>query len=182
VRLPLGIWGMAVAHFGLAITVFAITGVSAWKQETSGFLMPGQSLDIGGYTVQLDDVRRLEGANYIAEEGQFAISRGQRELGDLVAERRFYPVRQMSTTESAIRTRATGDLYVTIGEPSPERGWPVHLYIYPFAMWLWVGSGVLTLGGVLSIADRGRRSLKARKTAPAKASRDKVGTDTGATA
>ena len=174
--MPLGVWGMAVAHFGLAITVFAITGVSAWKEEASAFLMPGQSLEIAGYTVELDDVRRLEGANYIAEEGQFAISRGQRELGDLVAERRFYPVRQMSTTESAIRTRSTGDLYVTIGEPSQERGWPVFLYVYPFAMWLWVGSGVLTLGGVLSIADRGRRSLKARKSAPAPADSEKAAT------
>ena len=163
INLPLGIWGMAVAHFGLAITVFAITGVSAWKQETSAFLMPGQSLQIAGYTVELDDVRRFDGANYVAEEGRFAISRGQRDLGELVAERRFYPVRQMSTTESAIRTRGTGDLYISFGEPSRERGWPVHVYIYPFAMWLWIGSAILTLGGVLSIADRGRRALTARK-------------------
>ncbi len=32
-------------------------------------------------------------------------------------------------------------------------------------MWLWIGSAILTLGGVLSIADRGRRSLTARKPA-----------------
>ena len=125
--------------------------------------MPGQSLQIAGYTVELDDVRRFDGANYVAEEGRFAISRGQRDLGELVAERRFYPVRQMSTTESAIRTRGTGDLYISFGEPSRERGWPVHVYIYPFAMWLWIGSAILTLGGVLSIADRGRRALTARK-------------------
>ncbi|WP_300542241.1 heme lyase CcmF/NrfE family subunit [Maricaulis sp.] len=165
-RLPLGIWGMAVAHFGLAVTVFAITGVSAWKQETSAFMMPGQSLQLGGYTLTLDDVRRTERANFVSEEGAFSVTRGQRDLGGLVAERRFYPVRQMSTTESAIRTRATGDLYVTLGEPSPERGWPVHAYIYPFAMWLWIGSAILALGGLLSIADRGRRALAARRPAP----------------
>jgi cytochrome c-type biogenesis protein CcmF len=164
-NLPLGIWGMAVAHFGLAITVFAITGVSAWKQETSAFLMPGQSIEIAGYTLDLDDVSRIEGANYRAELGAFTVSRGQVELGELVAERRFYPVRQMSTTESAIRSRPTGDLYVTLGEPSRERGWPVHVYVYPFAMWLWIGSAILALGGVLSIADRGRRALGTRQEA-----------------
>ena len=73
----------------------------------------------------------------------------------------------MSTTESAIRTRATGDLYVTIGEPVADRGWPVHAYVYPFAMWLWIGSAILALGGFLSIADRGRRALTARKDKPA---------------
>ena len=106
---------------------------------------------------------RVEGANYRAELGTFTVSRGQVGLGELVAERRFYPVRQMSTTESAIRSRPAGDLYVTLGEPSRERGWPVHVYVYPFAMWLWIGSAILALGGVLSIADRGRRALGTRQ-------------------
>ncbi|MHA6289546.1 heme lyase CcmF/NrfE family subunit [Maricaulis sp. CAU 1757] len=158
-RLPLGIWGMVVAHLGLAVLVFAITGVSAWKQETSAFLMPGQSVTLGGYDVQLSDVRRLEGPNFRAEEGRFDVTRGQRQLGEMVAERRFYNVRGMSTTESAIRARPTGDLYVTIGEPVVDRGWPVFVYVYPFAMWLWIGSAIIALGGVLSMADRGRRRL-----------------------
>ncbi|WP_203292525.1 heme lyase CcmF/NrfE family subunit [Maricaulis parjimensis] len=162
-NLPLGIWGMIVAHLGLAVTIFAITGVSAWKQEASAFLMPGQSMRMGAYTLTLDDVQRQDGANYITEMGQFSAARGQRPMGEMVAERRYYPVRQMSTTESAIRTRLTGDLYVTIGEPVQDRGWPVHAYVYPFAVWLWIGSAILALGGFLSIADRGRRALIARK-------------------
>ena len=167
-RLPLGIWGMAVAHFGLAVVVFAITGVSAWKQETSAFLMPGQHLDIRQLTITLDRVEQVEGRNYVAERGHLTARRDQQVVSQLTAERRLYPVRGMSTTESAIHARATGDLYVTIGQPSPERGWPVHVYLYPFAMWLWIGSAVLGLGGLLSIADRGRRSLVA-KAAPVQA-------------
>jgi cytochrome c biogenesis factor len=30
-------------------------------------------------------------------------------------------------------------------------------------MWLWIGSAILALGGVLSIADRGRRALGTRQ-------------------
>lgn len=161
-RLPLGIWGMAVAHFGLAVVVFAITGVSAWKQETSAFLMPGQHLDIRQLTLTLDRVEQVEGSNYVAERGHLTARRDQQVVSQLTAERRLYPVRGMSTTESAIHARVTGDLYVTIGQPSPERGWPVYVYLYPFAMWLWIGSAILGLGGILSIADRGRRSLVAK--------------------
>jgi cytochrome c-type biogenesis protein CcmF len=161
-RLPLGIWGMAVAHFGVAIVVFAITGVSAWKQEASAFLMPGEHLDIRELAITLDDVRQYEGSNYIAEQGRFTVRRGQQVVADMTAERRLYPVRGMSTTESAIHARATGDVYVTIGQPSPEHGWPVHVYLYPFAVWLWVGSAVLGLGGLLSLLDRGRRALAAK--------------------
>lgn len=162
-NLPLGIWGMIVSHFGLAVLIFAITGVSAWKTDTRAFLMPGQSLEIAGYTVELTDVRRVDGSNYDAEEGEFAVSRAGQDLGSMVAERRFYPVRQMSTTESAVLGRLHGDLYVTIGEPVRDLGWAVHIYRYPFAMWLWIGGSILAFGGVLSIADRGRRSLRSGK-------------------
>ena len=164
INLPLGLWGMVVSHFGLALLIFAITGVSVWKQETRAYLMPDQSLEIAGYSVELSDVRRIEGANYISEIGDFDVSRSGRDITQMSAERRFYPVRQMATTESAIHTLWNGDLYVTIGEPVQNRGWPVQIYIYPFAIWLWIGGTIIALGGLLAILDRGRRSLSARKS------------------
>jgi len=162
-NLPLGIWGMIVSHLGLAVLVFAITGVSAWKTETRAFLQPGQEISIAGYDLALAGVSRVDRDNFVAEEGVFVVSRGQDDRGEIRAERRYYPVRSMSTTESGIQTTAWRDLYVTIGEPVATRGWPVHVYIYPLAVWLWIGSAIVALGGMLSIADRGRRSLVTRK-------------------
>lgn len=162
VNLPLSIWGMIVAHLGVAILVIAITGVGAWKSETRARLMPGATIELAGYTVELEGVRAIEGANYQGEEGEFVVTRSGRTLGRLVAEQRFYPVRRMSTTESAVMGRGSGDLYVTIGDYSEGRGWAVHVYHYPLAIWLWIGGGILALGGALAIADRGRRSLRAK--------------------
>jgi len=162
-NLPLGIWGMFVSHLGVAMIVFAITGVSAWNQEERAFLQTGRgassTLQIAGYDITLVEVRDLRRENYIGDEGVLELSRNGRVLETMTAERRFYPVRQMPTTESAIATRWWGDVYATIGPEVPGRGWPVHIYLYPFALLLWIGGGVASLGGVLSIADRGRRSL-----------------------
>lgn len=166
-NLPLGIWGMSVSHLGLAMIVFAITGVSAWNQEARAFLEPGNALQISGYEVTLVEVQDLRRENYVGDEGILELSRDGRVLDTLVAERRFYPVRQMPTTESAIATRWWGDVYVTIGPEVPGRGWPVHVYLYPFALLLWIGGGVAALGGVLSIADRGRRSLGSSRSGTA---------------
>tara|TARA_R110000868_G_scaffold257504_1_gene514646 strand:+ start:652 stop:2652 length:2001 start_codon:yes stop_codon:yes gene_type:complete len=163
VRLPTAIWGMTVAHLGLAVIIFAVTGVSAWKDETSAFLMPGQSVQLDDYTVELVDVSRTDRENFVSQAGTFAITRGGRDIGVMTAERRYYPVREMSTTEAGIRASLTGDLYVTIGETVADRGWAVHVYLYPLAVWLWIGSALLALGGVLAIADQGRRALTARR-------------------
>lgn len=166
-RLPLAIWGMTVSHFGLAVAIFAITGVSAWKSETLGYLQPGGQLELGGYTVMLSDVSPVEGENYIGERGNFVISLGSASLGELQAEQRFYPVRGMATTESAVLTRPHVDVYVTIGREVEGLGWPVHAYIFPFAVWLWIGGVILALGAVMALADRGRRSLGKREAVPA---------------
>ncbi len=164
-NLPLGIWGMTVAHLGVAVLVMAITGVGAWKTETRAFMQPGTTLEMGRYEISLAAVTRSDRDNFIAEEGVFTVSRAGSGIGEIRAERRFYPVRGMSTTESGIHGTALRDLYITIGEPVATRGWPVHVYIYPLALWLWIGSGILVIGGLLSIADRGRRSLLARAPA-----------------
>jgi cytochrome c-type biogenesis protein CcmF len=139
--------------------------VSAWKDEASAFLMPGQSMQLDDYTIELVDVVRSDRDNFVSQAGTLAVSRNGRELGHMVAERRFYPVREMATTESAIRARLDGDLYVTIGEGVEGRGWAVHAYLYPLAVWLWIGSALLALGGLLALGDRGRRALTARKPA-----------------
>ena len=158
-NLPLGIWGMIVAHLGLAVAIIAITGVSAWKHETRAFMAEGESVALGGYVITLAEVNQAREANYIAEVGRFEASRNGEVVTDIMSESRFYPVRGMGTTEAGIVGRIQGDLYVTIGERVEGRGWPVHIYIYPLAIWLWIGSVILALGGFLSILDRGRRSL-----------------------
>ena len=160
-NLPLGIWGMIISHVGVGILVFAITGVSVWKTESRAFMVPGDQLEAGSYTVELTDVRRIDRDNFNAEEGTFRVLQGARELGEMTAERRFYPVRRMSTTESAVLTRWTGDVYVTIGEPVGDRGWPVHIYLYPFAVWLWIGGRHRGRGRCAG--DRGSRPAPAQR-------------------
>ncbi|WP_300526817.1 heme lyase CcmF/NrfE family subunit [Maricaulis sp.] len=164
-NLPLGIWGMIVAHLGLAVAIIAITGVSAWKHEARAFMAEGDRVEIGSYVITLAEVNQAQEANYVAEVGRFEASRNGVRVTDIVSESRFYPVRGMGTTEAGIVGRIQGDLYVTIGERVEGRGWPVHIYVYPLAVWLWIGSLILALGGLLSILDRGRRSL-GRKPVP----------------
>ena len=163
-NLPLGIWGMLVSHLGLAVLIVAITGVSVWKQETRAFLEPGQTITLGGHTIQLVDVVRQDEDNYNAAVGRFDLTRAGGSEHEVTASRRFYPVRGMYTTESGIDANLAGDVYVTIGDPVEGRGWPVHVYLYPLAVWLWIGSVILSLGGLLAILDQGRRSLSARKS------------------
>jgi len=165
VSIPLAVWAMNVAHIGVAIMAFGAVGAGALRTESIQFMQVGDSVEIvGERAVVLLDVVSAPGANYAAERARFAVMRGDRVLGEVAAERRYYPVRGMGTAEAGIRTTVAGDVYITIGVQMGERGWPVHISFFPFTVWLWIGVGIIGLGGALAITSHeiGRASCRER--------------------
>ena len=77
-------------------------------------------------------------------------------------EKRFYPVQQMSTTEAGIAGGLTRDLYLALGE-NQGAGIVLRTWIKPFAMWLWIGAGIMALGGIFSLTDRRFRLAVGRR-------------------
>ena len=142
--------GMTIAHLGLAVVVIGVMGAGVWRTEAVRLMNVGDVISVGGFDATLAGVENVEGPNYVAETARFAVVRDGRALGDLAAERRFYPVRQMQTTEAAIRGTMLGDLYITLGERRTDAGWAVKAWYNPFVFWLWFGSGLMALGGVVA--------------------------------
>ncbi len=152
-RLPRADWGKAVAHAGLGLTIFAIAGHLAWQTEDIRVARVGDSFDVGGYTVTLQDVRRVEGPNYISTMADMRVQRGRQDFV-LNPEKRIYPVAGMPTTEAGIDYGFWRDVYLVLGDPQEGGGFAVRSYIKPFASWLWAGCIIMALGGVVSLSDR----------------------------
>ena len=81
----------------------------------------------------------------------------------------------MPTTEAAIHTMVSGDLYAVIGDRKDDDAYVTRLYFNPLVVWIWTGILIMVLGAVLSLTDRRYRigaPVKRRKqksTALAKA-------------
>jgi cytochrome c-type biogenesis protein CcmF len=167
-RLPRADWGKAVAHGGLGVTMAGIAAMMAWQQEDIRVLQVGEQFDIAGYTLQLDEVHKEDGPNYFATLATFTLSNDGREIAKMKPEKREYPVAQMPTTEAALDNAFLRDIYVVIGDPQIGGGWAVRSYYKPLANWIWGGSLLMALGGVLSLSDRRYRvAAGARKLAKA---------------
>ncbi|WP_281825644.1 heme lyase CcmF/NrfE family subunit [Jannaschia rubra] len=166
-RLPGADWGKALAHGGLGITIFGVAALTAWQREAIEVLQVGDRLSEGRYEVVLTGVNRVQGPNYVATRGDFAIFDDGRELGTLHPEKRVYPVARMPTTEAGIDSGFTRDIYVVIGDPQAGGGWAVRLYIKPFANWIWGGAIIMALGGLLSLGDRRYRVAAGARKVPA---------------
>jgi len=153
-RLPRADWGRAVAHAGLGVTMFAIAGLSAWEQEDIRIVQLGDSFDVGAFTLTLERVEKVKGPNYFSTMGIVLLEKGGREISRLEPEKRTYPVTRMPTTEAAIDYRFLRDVYVVIGDKQDDGGWAMRTYIKPLANWIWGGSILMALGGLLSLSDR----------------------------
>lgn len=166
-RLPRADWGKAVGHAGFAITLFGVSALTAWQVEDIRVARVGDSYEVGSYTLTLDAVREdVRGPNWIATEADVTFSRNGKIIEQLTTEKRFYPVAGMPTTEAAISNGFFRDLYVVIGDPQEGGGFALRSHVKPFANWIWAGSIIMALGGVLSLSDRRHRVAAGARRRP----------------
>jgi len=164
-RLPRADWGKAVAHAGFGITIAGVAAMMAWETEDIRVVQEGETFELSGFTLVLEDVQQVQGPNYASTMAQVSLSRDGREIATLYPEKRFYPVARMPTTEAALDIGFWRDVYVVIGDPQSNGGWAVRTYYKPLANWIWGGSILMALGGALSLTDRRYRiAAGARKT------------------
>ena len=168
-RLPRADWGKLLGHAGLGVIFIGISGLMAWQVEDIRVAKVGETFNVAGYDVTLEDVTREPGPNYISTIATMRVARDGREIAVLRPEKRVYPVEAVPTTEAAIHQTLWRDLYLVIGDPQNGGGWAVRTFIKPFALWIWMGFVIMALGGVVSLTDR--RYRVAAGAARAKAAR-----------
>ncbi len=165
-NMPRSAWGAAIAHAGMGVAILGMTGSLAWETEHLQIMRPGDRIEVAGYEVQFDGVQAARGPNYDAARGTFRVYRD----GDLVEvmqpETRRFANPPMVTTEAAIRPRNFGDLYAVVGESNGDGGFATRIYHKPMINWLWIGSLMMAVGGLVSLSDRRHRvGAPARKRA-----------------
>ena len=159
-NLPLGAWGMALAHAGVGIFILGAVVETAFKVESARALPIGGEISAGPWKVQLKDVQIVEGPNYLAEQGRLAVVdvEGQKREREVTSERRFFPAGGQTTTEVGLDFRGLDDVYVVMGERSAtdagEPAWVVRLYWNPWARLIFIGPALMALGGLVSLLDR----------------------------
>ncbi len=152
----------ALAHAGLGVTLMGVAGTTAWRSEALEVLGPGQTMQVGPYILRFDGVARVEGPNYIADQGRLALMDGGKVKAMLRPEQRFYPAENQSVSDTAIRTTGLRDLYVALGDDRGQGRFAIRAYVSPLAPFIWLGGLVMALGGILSLFGR----LRLRAPAP----------------
>ena len=154
--------GMAVAHFGFAVTLIGIGVTSEFSSEQDLRLRVGESVEVGDVTWRFVAMRQAQGPNYVADQGEF-VANGTR----LIAEKRRYAASDQVMHEAGIAAGFLRDLFVSLGEPLPDGAWGVRVSHKPLVRWVWLGALLMAGGAVLAATDR-RYRRRAERTVDAR--------------
>ncbi|MBB3425188.1 cytochrome c-type biogenesis protein CcmF [Rhizobium sp. BK312] len=169
--LPRSAFGTALAHAGLGITVLGIVAVTTFEAEHITSMKPGETAELGGYSLRFDGVQPGVGPNFTEDRAHFTVSRGGVVFAEMSSAKRVFTASRTATTESGILTPGLNQLYVSVGDVSKDGGMVVRIWWKPFILCIWLGALIMAIGGFVSLSDRrlrvGAPSRKAKPARPA---------------
>jgi cytochrome c-type biogenesis protein CcmF len=159
--------GMILAHFGLAVFLAGVLITGATSVERDLGFAPSQTQQVGGLDFRFVGVTRVQGPNYLADQGTIEVRDGDRLVTTMHPQKRQYAGQQMQS-KSDIDGGVFRDIYVALGDPLGDKAWGVRIYVKPFVRWIWAGGLFMLFGGLTAAADRRFRAKRAAmdETAP----------------
>ena len=146
-------YGGYLVHLGLAVMAVAVIGANIYREQSRGIVAPGESFEVGAYTLTYEGLREREGtANGIETEvlAALTVSRDGEAVGALAPGRRFFrnfPQQPMAIVD--VHTRWREDIYVFLQGWDDEQVVEINAFVNPLMVWLWIGAGVYLLGGIV---------------------------------
>jgi cytochrome c-type biogenesis protein CcmF len=165
--LSAAVLGMSIAHFGVGLFTIGVTAVESYKIEKDLAMKAGDSAEIAGYRFTFEGLRDLAGPNYRAIEGTFTITRGEDTVAVLRPQKRVYRVQTNPMTEAGISVGWSRDLFVALGDDLGDNAWSVRLQYKPLIRYIWLGTWIMALGGLVATTDRRYRVRPVTEQVPA---------------
>ncbi|MGD8824695.1 MAG: cytochrome c-type biogenesis CcmF C-terminal domain-containing protein, partial [Myxococcales bacterium] len=161
-------YGGYIVHVGVVLMFVGFTG-AAYDVEQEKALRPGETMSVAGHTVRYDQPRMETDPNKrMIFTDMTLLGESGAEKGQVAPAKFIYRTHpQMPTTEVAIRSRPSEDVYVIMStvDPSTQRG-TFRVIVRPLVAWIWFGGIVLLLGAILGMWPSTRELLREEATRP----------------
>ena len=157
-------YGGYLVHMAIVLMFVGFAG-AAFNVVHQQEMTVGDSIDVGAYSFQLQNVSEMDNPNYFRAVASIDVSRRGEYLETLMPERRFYHASQQPTSRVDVRNRLREDVYVVYAGQSNDGANPIiQVYLNPLVNWIWIGAVTLVLGTLVALVPN-RRPRRVRRAA-----------------
>jgi cytochrome c-type biogenesis protein CcmF len=144
-------YGGYIVHMGFVLIIIGFTG-AAFNKDRTVEVAKDSAFDIGRYTVKVVDRQDGENDNYVWSKLTVDVYAGNRKMGTLSPERRFFKASRSQVSEVSIRRRLNEDLYLNYaGESTDSKRAVIQAYVNPLVSWIWIGYWVMLSGTLICL-------------------------------
>jgi len=143
-------YGGYLVHIGILIIAIGVIGSSFYDVEKEALLASGESMNIRSYTLIYESIDHSETGSKHVVSATLSIYNEGKLLGELVPEVYFHEKHQQPVSEVAIRSTLREDLYVILVGWDEEDNAAFQVLVNPLVIWIWIGGGVLVVGGLIA--------------------------------
>jgi len=155
-------YGGYIAHLGVLTFTLGITASATFRSEREATLRKGETMDVGPFTVRLDDVYRRDEPQRMVLAAGVTILKGGREVGRMEPRMNFYPTSDQPVPTPSVRSRPAGDLYINLQAFAPDgSNATLRVIQEPLVPWIWAGGMIVVLGALVSLGGGRRETVPA---------------------
>jgi cytochrome c-type biogenesis protein CcmF len=152
-------YGGYIVHMGMVLIFIGLAG-AAFNQNVQKEMPPGSSMQIGKYTLVMQNFDTKPEANYTGYRLIVEVLVGGKPLMMLYPEKRVFDTNGETGTMVAIYSTLREDLYVVYAGQSPDTKLPViHAYLNPLVKWIWFGGVIVVFGTLVALMPNRRAVL-----------------------
>ena len=145
--------GAFAIHLGTVLLLGGLAG-SAYVDTREVTLRAGETVDLGKYAITFDGMRYSDAPDGSWHEAAAILSYSAgSSRGVLAPKMVFYSNSERPHADVSVRTGLSHDLYAILSAVQQDSA-SFKLIVYPLAIWLWIGGGLMLLGGIVVLMPR----------------------------
>ncbi|WP_210364841.1 heme lyase CcmF/NrfE family subunit [Bacillus sp. REN3] len=145
-------YGGYIVHIGIAIIAVGVISSHSYSTEVLKTVNAGESIKVGDYSLKFNELtEHMKNGNGVII-ADIDVSYKGKDIGKIKPEKIFYETWPEPSTEVAIKTNWSQDLYVVVSSWENKDKVTFMVKVNPFVSWIWTGGIIMVIGTAFALA------------------------------
>ncbi|MFE8703342.1 heme lyase CcmF/NrfE family subunit [Cytobacillus sp. FJAT-54145] len=156
-------YGGYIVHIGIAVLAVGVISSHAYSQEVMKTVNTGETITIGDYELTFNELTETTRNNNGIVYADISVVYKGEDIGKIKPEKIFYETWPEPSTEVAIKTNWSQDLYLVLSSWENKDKVTFVVKVNPFVSWIWLGGIIMVVGTAVALIGGKTSTIRYRR-------------------